>query len=238
MFEFLVTLFDALLYRPLFNALILIYEYFPPQDFGLAIIWLTIFIRLIIYPISVKAVKSQKTLQRLQPQIQELQKKYKNDKEKQAKETLELYQKEKINPFSGLLLVIVQLPILIALYRVFYLGLKPEELSHLYSFVVNPGHINAMFLGLLDLSKANLILAIIAGVSQFVQTKMLLPKLSRSQAKTTDVSTLMQKQMAYVFPFITVLILYKLPAAIGLYWIISGIFSIVQQYYILKKIPS
>lgn len=233
MFGFLVTIFNNFLYYPLFNFLVLIYNYLPGHDFGLAIILLTIIIRFIIYPISVKALNSQKTLQKLQPQLQEIQKKYKGDKEKQAKETLELYRKEKINPFSGLFLALVQLPILIALYNVFWNGLKSGELNNLYSFVLNPININSTFLNIIDLSKPNLIFAVLAGVLQFFQTKMLVPKLE-NQTKKSDMTMIMQKNMVYFFPFITVIILLKLPSALGLYWIVSGVFSIIQQYFILK----
>ena len=238
MFGFIVNFFDFFLYFPLFNSLVLVYDYIPGHDFGLAIIFLTIIIRVILYPLSVKALKSQKTLQSLQPQLQELQKKYKDDKEKQAKETLELYRREKINPFSGLFLALVQFPILIALYRVFWNGLKPKELSNLYGFVVNPVHINAIFLNMVDLSKPSLLFAVLAGILQFFQTKMLLPKLTKDQGKGADIAVMMQKQMVYFFPFITVIILLRLPSALGLYWIVSGIFSIVQQYFILKALPN
>ena len=233
MFGFLVNIFNITLYLPLFNLLILIYNYLPFSDFGLSIIILTIIIRFILYPISVKALHSQRALQKIQPKVQELQKKYKDDKEKQAKETLELYKTEKVNPFSGLLLAIIQLPILIALYRVFWQGLKPEELVNLYGFIANPGHINTMFLGLIDLSQPNIVFAILAGLTQFVQTKMLLPKQSNSKEK--DVSQMVQKQMIYFLPVITVVILFRLPSALGLYWTISSIFSIVQQYFLTKN---
>lgn len=236
MFEFLSIAFNNFLYYPLFNALIILYNYLPGHDFGLAIILLTIFIRLIIYPISVKSIDSQKNLQKLQPKIQEIQKKYKDDKEKQAKETLELYKKEKINPFSGLFLAVVQIPVLIALYLVFWKGLKPEELNNLYSFVLNPININAVsFFGLLDLSKPNWIFAVLAGILQFFQTKQLLPKKEKKPEGAKDMSQIMQAQMLYIFPVLTVIILFNLPSAIGLYWIVSGIFSIIQQYFILKK---
>ena len=236
MFGFLVNIFDFFLYRPLFNFLILIYNYLPQQDFGLAVILLTIVIRLAIYPISVKAVNSQMALQRLQPKIQEIQKKYKDNKEKQTTETLELYKKEKVNPFSGLGLAIVQLPILIALYRVFWLGFKSEELRNLYGFVTNPVQINSLFLGVMDLAKSgNLLLAILAGILQFFQTKMLMPSQNN---KDKGMSSIMQKQMIYFFPVITVVILYSLPSALSLYWVVSGLFSIIQQYFILKKTHS
>jgi len=235
MFGFLVNTFDIVLYKPLFNALVLIYNYLPWRDLGLAIIILTLAIRFILYPLSVKALNSQKTLQNLQPKLQEIQKKYKNDKEKQAKETFELYRKEKINPFSGFFLALVQLPILIALYRVFWLGFKPEELVNLYSFVFNPSHINTIFLGTADLAKPNMIFAILAGIFQFFQTKMLTPKTAKKQGNEPDFSKIMQNQMLYFFPVLTIIILLSLPSAIGLYWIVSGVFSIVQQYFALKK---
>ena len=237
MFELLINFFNVLLYYPLFNFLVLLYNYLPGHDFGIAIIFLTIIIRIILYPVSIKALNSQKTLQELQPKVQEIQKKYKNNKEQLAKETLKLYRQEKINPFSGLFLAIIQLPILIALYTVFWKGLNSSELANLYSFVPNPGQINAIFLGLIDLSKANFIFAVMAGIIQFFQTKMLMPKSESIKGKSSDISQMMQKQMVYFFPFLTIFILMKLPSAIGLYWIVSGVFSIIQQYFILKQIP-
>lgn len=237
MFGFLVNLFDAFLYRPLFNSLVLLYNYIPGHDFGIAIIVLTLIIKFILYPASVKAIKSQKSLQGIQPKIQEIQKKYKDDKEKQAKEILGIYKAEKINPFGGLFLAFIQLPILIALYRVFWLGLKPEELSRLYSFVANPGQINALFVGLIDLSKPNFIFAALAGILQFFQTKMLMPKkIPSAQSKNNgpDFSQVMQKQMLYFFPVLTVIILLNLPSALGLYWMASGVFSVIQQYFLMK----
>ncbi|MEK7658341.1 MAG: YidC/Oxa1 family membrane protein insertase [Patescibacteria group bacterium] len=238
MFNLLAKGFDVILYQPLFNGLVLLYNYLPGHDFGISIILLTIVIRLILYPISVKALNSQKTIQNLQPKLQEIQKKHKDDKEKLAKETLELYRKEKINPFSGLFLALIQLPILIALYLVFQKGLNPNELAKLYGFISNPNNINASFLGLVNLAKPNLVFAVLAGVFQFFQTKMLMPKSDPGKGKSSDISQMMQTQMVYFFPFLTIIILFNLPSAIGLYWITSGIFSIAQQYFILKNKPA
>jgi YidC/Oxa1 family membrane protein insertase len=238
MFGSISHFFYITLYQPLFNLLVILYNYIPGHDFGIAIIFLTIIIRVILYPLSVKAVNSQRGLQKLQPQIQEVQKKYKNDREKQAKEILDLYKKEKINPFSGLFLALIQLPILIALYQVFWSGLNPKELAVLYGFVFNPGHINSLFLYIIDLAKPNFVLAILAGLTQYFQTKMLLPKKGNEaggQNKGADFSQVMQKQMVYFFPVFTVIILISLPSALGLYWAVSGLFSIVQQYLIVKK---
>ena len=233
----LVNAFNLILYQPLFNALILLYQYLPGHDFGIAVIILTVLIRIILYPSMVKSIKSQKVLSELQPKIQEIQQRYKNDRERQAKEMMGLYQKEKINPFSSFLPLLIQLPILIALYRVFWKGLQPGAMAALYSFVPDPGLIDPTFLGLINLSQASFGLAVLAGITQFFQTKMMSPKLQKSPGsdKTAQFSTMMQKQMLYFFPIFTVFILWRLPAAIALYWIVTALFSIGQQHLIFKK---
>jgi len=235
--EFFINAFYIILYQPLFNALVFLYQFLPGKDFGVAVIVLTIIIRVILYPLMLKSIKSQKILSELQPKIQEIQQKYKNDKEKQTKEMMGLYQKEKINPFGGCLPLLVQLPILIALYRVFWKGLEPEAMKHLYSFVFNPGQINPSFLGLMNLAEPSLVLAFLAGIFQFFQTKMLMPKNKPVQKKDqmSQFSNMMQKQMLYFFPIFTVFILWKLPSAIGLYWLITALFSILQQYLVLRR---
>ena len=235
--NFLFDFFNLILYRPLLNSLILLYQYLPGHDFGLSVILLTVLIRLILYPLMSQSLKSQKALSGLQLKIQEIQKKYVNDKEKQATEMIGLYQREKINPFSGLILVFLQLPILIALYQVFWKGLRPEEMVNLYSFVARPERINPTFLGLVNLAEASLILAILAGILQFFQTKLMLPQKEKEVKKTNpQFSDIFQKQMIYFFPVFTILILLRLPAATSLYWIATSLFSIIQQYFIFRKI--
>ena len=236
--DFFISAFNTILYQPLFNALVWLYQYLPGHDFGIAVIALTILIRVAFYPLMVKSIRSQKVLSELQPKIQEIQNQYKGDKERQAKETMALYKKEKINPFGGCFPLLIQLPILIALYRVFWKGLQPGATSALYSFVSDPGIINSFFLGLIDLSKASAPLAVIAGITQFFQTKMMMPKTKKIQKKEgqgPQFSDMMQKQMLYFFPIFTVFILWTLPSAIGLYWIITALFSIGQQYLVFRK---
>ena len=233
MFESITNFFYIILYQPLFNSLVFLYDYSSGRDFGIAIIILTLIIRFILFPLSIKAVKSQRALQKLQPKMQEIQKKYKDDKEKQAKEVLNLYKQEKINPFSSLLLALLQVPILIALYSVFRNGLNPKELKGLYSFVLNPGHINYIFLNMVNLAKPNYILALLAGAVQYYQAKMLMPKIEKG--KNPDFAQIMQSQMVYFIPAFTVIVLIGFPSALGLYWTASGLFSIIQQYFILRK---
>lgn len=236
MLEFFINIFDTFLYRPLFNFLVLLYNFLPGHDFGVAIIILTVIIRLILYPSSIKSIKSQKALADIRSEIQEIQKKHKDDKNKQAKETIEIYKKAKVNPFGGCLSSFIQLPILIALYRVFGRGFKPEELTNLYKFVFNPGQINSHFLGIVDLAKPNIVLAVLAGIFQFFQTKTLTAIQGKSvKTKSSDFSQTMQKQMLYFFPVFTFLILLKLPSALGFYWAISSLLSIIQQHFFIKK---
>jgi YidC/Oxa1 family membrane protein insertase len=225
------TLFNNFLYKPLFNALILLYQYLPGQDFGIAVIVLTIIIRVLLHPLMLNSLKSQKTLARIQPEIQEIQKKHKHDQQKQAESLMALYQREKINPFSGLVSLFIQLPILIALYRVFWKGFQLQEMPALYSFVPNPGVIEASFLGLINLSQSNTILAGLAAAVQFFQMKALTPKnpnTGKDKQKNYFLAAF-QKQTIFFVPLITFFFLLKLPAAIGLYWITTSLFSIFQQ---------
>jgi len=233
--DLIINIFNIILYRPLFNALILLYEYLPGHDFGLSVIILTILIKVLFYPLGVKAIKSQKALSELQPKIKELQEKYKSDKERQTKEIMALYKKEKINPFTGCLPLLVQLPVLLALYRVFWSGLQPEQMAFLYNFVPFPGIVDPTFFGIVNLAQPNIVLALLAGVAQFIQVKMSAPKTKPD--KNSGFAGQMQKQMQYFMPAFMVLILFRLPSAVGLYWLTTTLFTIVQQYCILKKQP-
>lgn len=233
--DLLIQIFNEVLYLPLFNALVFLYNIIPGQDLGIAIIVLTVIIRLILYPLSKKAIKSQKALTELQPQIKEIQKKHK-DKAEQAKSMMDLYRKYKINPMSGCLPVLIQLPLLIALYRVFYTGLDPERLNGLYSFVARPELLNPMFLGIIDLSERNIPLALLAGFLMFIQSKMMMSKgrsLPGGGAKIgkLDFSSIMGHQMTYFMPLITVFIAWGLPAGLPLYWVVITLFGIIQQYF-------
>ena len=243
MVELFVSFFDITLYQPLFNGLILLYKYIPGQDFGIAIIVLTILIKVILYPLGAKGIKAQKQMAEIQPKLKEIEKKFKHNKEEQMKAIMEFYKKEKVNPFSGCLPLLIQLPILIALYRVFWKGFDPEQINHLYSFVSAPETLNPFFLGAVNLADPNAYLALIAGALQFIQTKMITPTLSKAQQKKIDpkdpmagFSNMMQKQMLYFFPLLTVMILWTFPSAIGLYWITFTLFAIVQQKLVLKEL--
>lgn len=227
-------LYNEIIYKPLVNLLVIFYNV-AGYNFGVAIVLLTVLIRLIFYPLTLKAIKSQKILAELQPKLKEIQKKYK-DKEEQAKKMFQLYKEHKINPFSGCLPILIQLPILIALYQIFLKGINGIDTSYLYSFVSKPEIINLSFLGILNLNERNYILAILAGVLQYFQTKMMQGFKSKNDFsfQKEDISSLLNKQMLFMFPILTVFIAATLPSALALYWVVSTLFSIVQQYFVLK----
>ena len=237
--EFFINFFHVFLYKPLFNLLIILYQYLPGRDFGVAIICLTLLIKMLLYPLGSESIKIQRKMQDIQPRVKEIQDKYKNDKQKQTIEMLELYKKEKISPFTGLFLSLAQVPILIALWSVFWGGFQPEKLADIYSFLPNPGLVNPSFLGILSLEKPSVALALLAGIGQFLQTKTMTPRTTKTKSKNgninSQVSRLMEKQMLYFFPVMTVFILWKLPSAIALYWVVSALFSVAQQHLLFKK---
>ncbi len=231
----MIELFNTILYVPFLNLLVFIYNTAAFRDFGVAIILLTLIVRLILSPLSIKALRSQKALNQLQPRVKEIQEKYKNDSSKQSQQIMELYREKQINPFSGCLPLIIQLPILIALYRVSIGGFEENALSVLYDFVSAPDFLNPISLGFIDLTKRSFFLSITAGASQFFQAR-----LSLSSGKNTGLSGKQQnnpmaslnQQMLYFFPLITIIVSMSFPAGLPLYWIATTLFSILEQVYI------
>ena len=234
-----MNFFTVILYQPLFNILIVLYQYL--HDFGFAVIALTVLIRFLLYPLAAKSIRVQKVTSLLQPKMKEIQEKHKIDKEKQAQMMMQLWKENKINPLSSFLFLLLQLPILWTLYRVFLDGFKGGSLTILYGFVHNPGTVNPMFLGSVNLSASFPAFAVAAGILQFVQVKMMMPKTppqNVGKSQSEQFAAMMQTQSLYIFPVVTILIFWGLPAALGVYWITTSVFSIIQQYFILKNSSS
>lgn len=235
--------FKIILAEPMYNLLVWLYQVLPVQDIGIAIIILTIIIKFILWPLTGKSLKGQKSLQAIQPKMEEIKKKYKDDKEKMAQEMMALYKTEKVNPASSCLPLLVQLPILIALYRVLLVGVNNEHTYRLYDFVTDPGVINATSLGFMDLSRPAIYLAILAGIAQYFQAKMMAkrrpPKDLRKKdgAKDEDMMATMNKSMLYFMPAITVVIGATFPGGLALYWLVVTLLSILQQHLIFNKKP-
>lgn len=209
-------LFNTFFYEPILAVLIFIYENVAFHDLGLAIIILTVVVRIVLFPLFYKGAKDQAVMQRLQPHIKKIQLDHKDNRERQAQELLALYRQHKLNPFSGFILLIVQLPVLIALYQVFITGLT------------NSAFDNLNFLGLINLGEKNLGLVIFAALLQYFQTKLAMPPGGGNAAG---------KVMLWLGPILTIVILANLPSALGLYWAVSVVFSLGQQIFINKKLP-
>lgn len=231
-------IWNTFLYDPLLNALAFLVSIIPGGDVGVAVILLTILVKVLLFPLSQKSIESQAEMNILAPEINKI-KASGASKEEQAKQTFELYKKHKVNPFSGCLLVLIQIPIIFALYFVFFKGIKFDS-GLLYSFIHAPEHANMVFLGIIDIGQKSLILAILAGVSQYLQAHFMpkptssptagsVPSFSESFAKS------MHMQMKYIFPFIVAFIAYSISGAVALYWITSNLFMVGQQIYVKKE---
>lgn len=229
----MLFLYNEIIYRPILNLLVYLYNVIPGHDVGIVIILVTIIIRLILAPLFHKSLKGQKAMNALQPKLNDLRERHKDNKEAQTKAMMELYKEHKINPLSSCLPVLLQLPILIALYQVFIKALN-GNLEGLYSFVAHPGVLDPTLLNFLDLSKPNIVLGVLAGAAQFWQSKMMLP----AHASNDPTMKIMSVQTTYILPIISVIIAIKLPAGLPLYWVVTTLFAVGQQYYINRKGPA
>jgi len=232
-------IFSTFLYQPLYNTLVFIISAVPGANVGVAIVLLTIIVRGALLPLSHKQVVSQAKMRELAPHLEKIKEKHKDDKQEQARKMMEFYREHGVNPLSGCLLVVVQLPIIFALYFVFFKGLPNLNAEHLYSFVHLPEAISMMFLGVL-LSSKSAIFAIFAAVTQYFQIKLSIPPLAPAAegAKPSfkdDFARSMNVQMRYVLPVIVLVISYSISAAVALYWATSNLFSIAHELYVKKK---
>ena len=227
------TIYNAILYQPMLNFLVLIYVL--TGNFGIAVIVLTVLIKCLTNPLNKKAIESQKAMTEIQPKLKEIQKKYKDAPEKQAQEMIALYKEKKFNPFSSIFLLFIQIPIIIALFQIFKGGIAIDP-QYIYSFVHLPETINPYFLGI-DLSQPNIFLAILAAVGQYFQAKTSSPKKDDegTKDKATQITEMMQKQMMFILPIITLFVLFTLPSALAVYWLITTAMTIYQQKKILKE---
>lgn len=238
-------LYNTLIYKPLYNGLIYLMDVLPWIDAGLAIVIFTIIVRTILFPLSKKSVTTQLKMRKLQPELNALKDKHKDDRQAYAQKTLELYRNNKINPFAGIALVLIQLPIIFALYHVFTAGFEEISADLLYSFVKIPEMINTQFLGLVDISGKSLVLAILAGASSYFQIKYSVPKVEATQPREKmskeerfrhDLTRSMSLQMRYMLPAIAFFVSWTISGAIAVYWITSNLFTIAQELYIRKSI--
>jgi YidC/Oxa1 family membrane protein insertase len=248
----ILTLWNSLLIHPIMN--VQLFAYSIVRDFGLAVIFVTIAIRLTLYPLYVTQIRSQRAMQEVAPAMEELKKKYGKDRKRFSEEQMKLYKERGVNPAAGCLPLVLQMPLLIALYNSLLqlgCGLGPPPgnlcpgLSHdmvetfRYAFISNPIPLD----GSLDTTAHWLpwiteglqhrdpffILPVMAGLVQLVASVMAMPA---KQVKSEDTAQRMTQSMAYTFPLMTVVLGAQFPSGLTLYWIATTVFQIVQQYFV------
>lgn len=232
-------LFTIIFYQPILNLLVFLYNSVAFHDLGIAIILLTVVIRLVLWPLNKSSIKSQKALNDLQPKIEELKKQHKDDKVALSQATMSMYKENKVNPFSSCLPLLVQLPFLWAVYRVFRDGVS-NKLDLVYSFIAKPESMNLISLGFLNLGKPSIPLAVLAGLAQFWQAKMMMtkkPVVNTPGSKDESMAAIMNKQMLYFMPALTVFIGISLPGGLTLYWFVLTLLTALQQYVTFRKPP-
>ncbi|MEK7126436.1 MAG: YidC/Oxa1 family membrane protein insertase [Patescibacteria group bacterium] len=232
--------FHAVFYDPIYNALVALVALVPGSDVGIAVIIVTIVIRLVLLPFSLSAARTQRAMKILEPKIKELKETHKGNKEKEALETLALYREARVNPFSSILTVFIQIPVLFALYFVFYYEPFPAiNAARLYAFTPVPDMASLEFLGLISVAGKSMILAFLAGATQFYQAHLALSgtmKPSGEKSVQNDFQRVMGMQLKYVFPFIIAAISYSTSGAIALYFITTNLVGSVQEWYLLRKL--
>ena len=194
---------------PLLDLLRMIYGYVG--NYGVAIIILTTIVRLVLFPLTFKGMKSMKRMQQLTPRMKKLQEKYKNNKEKLNKEMMELYRKNRVNPLGGCLPMLLQLPVFFALYSALS---SAVELRHApFIFWIS------------DLSQPDglVITTILMGASMYIQQKM---------TPQTAMMDSTQAKVMQMLPFIFTIFPFTFPSGLTLYWGTSNILSIAQQQII------
>ena len=240
----IADLFHSLVYTPLYNALVGIHNLGSWVDMGIAVIVLTILVRIILAPLSLQAARTQRLMRAMEPEIKKIRETYSDDREKQGRKMLELYREKGINPFSGILMLFIQIPVILGLYFVFLNGGLPGvNTDLLYSFVHAPFFaVETSFLGFVDMLGKSMLLAVLAGVTQHIHARYSFPAPKNNIPETErtfqdDFMRSMRMQMLFVLPVIVVFVGYITTAAVALYWVTSNICSIVQEWYVKKKFP-
>ncbi len=237
MFSFI---WHTFFFDPIYNGLVFFIDVVPYGDVGLAIIGITIVVKFLLLPLSIKAAKSQKIMRELEPKLKAVKEKFKDKREEQARAIMDLYKEAGLNPLSSIFLLFIQIPIVIALYFAVYRGggvpLPDINVDLLYSFIPTPQTVNMIFLGIMDISQKSLPLAFLAGITQFIHAHLSIPK---SEPRTSsepdfkaDFARSMQMQMRYVLPIVIFFVAYTISAAIALYFTISNLMMIAQEFVI------
>lgn len=236
------TIWHTFFFDPVYNSLVFFIDVIPGGDVGLAIMCTVVFIKLAILPLSIKVTKMQAVMRELEPRMKAIKEEI-TDRQEQAQAMMALYREEQINPFSSIFLLFLQFPIIIALYLSVMNGggvpLPDINTALLYGFIPTPEAVSMIMLGVFDITTRSLPLALLAGATQFFHVKLSMPVLAPKEKNAApnfkdDFQRSMQLQMRYVMPIIIVFVAYTLSAAIALYFTVSNIMAILQEYVVRR----
>lgn len=233
----MAELFRTTIYIPLYNALVGLVALLPHHSVGFAVILLTILVKTALLPFSLKAARMQEIMKQLQPELEAIKKKHKGDQEKLARATLEAYRKHNLNPFSMIVPILVQIPVIIGLFWVFSRGgITQVDASLLYSFISAPTSISTNFFGI-DLASRSALMAVLAGAVQFAQFSFSMPKPQPRGEKPSfaeEFQRTFQIQARYLFPILIGFVAWTLPSAVALYFIVSSVYQLGQDWFIRR----
>ncbi len=236
----MIDFFYTVLYTPIYNLLIALTDILPGQDIGLAVVVATIIVKVLLMPLSFAALRTQRAVKAMEPEMKKIRETMKEDKEAQAKEMFALYKRYGVNPFAEILTLLIQLPIILSLYWVFNSKtLLTVDMSILYSFIPAPEAIAPLFLGIFAVTGASVILALLAGVSQLLYGWYAIPVPERTGAPGTDMQAdfgrAMALQMRFMLPLFIAVAAYFTSVAIALYFITSNLIGILQEFIVRRR---
>ena len=234
----MTSFFHTVLYTPIYNLLMGLTDILPGQDIGLAVIAATLIVKVIIMPLSFAALRTQRAIKAIEPEMKQIRETLKDDKEEQAKQMFALYKKYGVNPFAGILTLLIQLPIVISLYWVFKSKtLLDVDTSVLYSFVPVPDAISPLFLGIFAIMGASITLAFLAALTQFLYGLYAIPVPEKSEKADmqADFGRAMATQMRFILPVFIGIAAYYTSVAIALYFITSNLVGILQEFIVRRR---
>lgn len=230
-------MFTTFLVQPIYNLFVFLLGLMPFGDAGLAIIAMTLIMRAVLYPIFTSSIRTQMGMAAMQPELDSVSERFKDDKEALTRERMALLKKYKVNPFAGFGALIVQLVVLIALYfALFREGFPVINEALLYSFVSVPGQVSTTFFGLVDLlSPHHVVLALLVGATQYLAIRLTLrrtPTPSRPEKQAAH--RLQTNMMLYFMPGLMAVVSYTFPAAVGLYFVVGNLVSLLQEWILMR----
>lgn len=235
-------MFHTFFYEPIYNLVAILLGLVPLHDIGAAIIAVTLIVKGFLLPFNMSALRSQHVMKKIEGEMNTLKEKHKDSPQELSKHMMALYKREKINPFASLLVIIIQMPVLFALYFVVLRGLHPDP-SSLYSFVTFPETLHTRAFGVLDVTQKSALIAVLTALSSYVLAKRQTSSMVSTKAKHEETfqdhfMKSMKVQLLYVLPLIIGISAYVLPAALGLYWITGNIVGVFQDIYIKRKLQA